>query len=176
MPRLLPPGCSPRIRFLRSRLYRPDLIPSFRQRRTISQSQPTALPSLTSNDRQRARVAQETTTPDISIRTRAGEKSVSALAIVSNGSQRPTQLKCPSRDRAAEPAFIRYNRGPVLAAALAAFACLEPAFATETLRCARFSREEIPAPTPSQYPSALERLQFNKSGREIHSLLHPLFR
>ena len=46
-----------------------------------------------------------------------------------------------------------------LAAALAAFACLEPAFATETLRCTMFSREEIPAPVQSQYPSALERLK-----------------
>ena len=54
---------------------------------------------------------------------------------------------------------MRDNRGPILAAALAALACLEPAFATESLRCARFSREEIPAPTPSQYPSALERLK-----------------
>src|SRR5215468_7720878 len=78
LPRLLPPGCSPRILFLRSRLHRPDLIP---------------------------------------------------------------------------------NRGPILAAALATFACLEPAFATESLRCARFSREEMPAPMPSQYPSALERLK-----------------
>jgi len=55
-------------------------------------------------------------------------------------------------------AFMRHNRAPVLAAAFAAFACFEPACAEETLPCARFSREESPAPMPSPYPSKLERL------------------
>jgi GDSL-like Lipase/Acylhydrolase family len=55
---------------------------------------------------------------------------------------------------------MRHNLGRVLAAALAAFACLEGASAAEPLRCARFSQEELPAPTPSPYPSALERLKW----------------
>ena len=65
-----------------------------------------------------------------------------------------------ARDKAAEPAIMRHNRGRVLAATLAAFACLEGATTAETLRCARFSQEELPAPTPSPYLSALERLKW----------------
>ena len=53
---------------------------------TINQSQRTPLRSMTSNDRQRARVAQENDhAARLSMRTQADEKSVSALAIVSNG-------------------------------------------------------------------------------------------
>src|SRR5215831_15906749 len=55
---------------------------------------------------------------------------------------------------------MRHSRGPVLAAALAVFRCFEPACAEETLPCARFSREELPAPMPSPYPSKLERLNW----------------
>ena len=56
--------------------------------------------------------------------------------------------------------FMRHNLGPVLATALAAFSYLEPASVAETLRCAKFSREELPAPMPPPYPSALERLKW----------------
>ena len=68
---------------------------------------------------------------------------------------------------------MRDNRGPVLAAALAALACLEPASAAETPNCARFSREELPTPVPSGYPSALERLKWiNQAVKSTrHSIL-----
>src|SRR5215469_11866999 len=56
--------------------------------------------------------------------------------------------------------FMRHHLVLALAAALAAFACLEPASIAETLRCARFSREELSAPTPPPYPSALERMKW----------------
>ena len=39
--------------------------------------------------------------------------------------------------------LMRHNLVLALAAALASFACLEPASIAETLRCARFSREEL---------------------------------
>ena len=55
---------------------------------------------------------------------------------------------------------MRHNLVLALAAALTAFACLEPASIAETLRCARFSREELSAPMPPPYPSALERMKW----------------
>ena len=42
---------------------------------------------------------------------------------------------------------------------LAAIAASAPVCAAETVQCARFSREELPAPVPSPYPSAVERLE-----------------
>src|SRR6266481_2902840 len=50
-------------------------------------------------------------------------------------------------------------RCPLLLVLLVAIAAGGPARAAETLRCARFSREELPVPEPSPYPSALERLK-----------------
>ena len=127
---------------------------------TINQSQRTPLRSMTSNDRQRARVAQENDHAARLFHANSGRREISLRAgDCVEWVTRPTQLKRPWRDKVAESAFMRYNRGPVLAAALAAFACLEPAFAKAALRCPRFSGEEIPAPIPSQYPSALERLK-----------------
>jgi lysophospholipase L1-like esterase len=53
-------------------------------------------------------------------------------------------------------AGLRYSPLLVLLAAIAAGA---PVCAAETMLCERFSREELPAPVPSPYPSALERLE-----------------
>jgi beta-glucosidase len=63
---------------------------------------------------------------------------------------------------------MRRNPG-VLLAALAACISLGPACAAEGVRCGSFAHEQLPAPVPSPYPSALERAksinQAVKSGR-----------
>jgi hypothetical protein len=51
---------------------------------------------------------------------------------------------------------MRRNPGVVLAA-LAACISLGPACAAESVRCGPFAHEQLLAPVPSPYPSALER-------------------
>ena len=52
---------------------------------------------------------------------------------------------------------MRRHPGVVFAATLAAFASFGAACAAEALRCRPFAHEQLPAPVPSPYPSALER-------------------
>jgi lysophospholipase L1-like esterase len=51
----------------------------------------------------------------------------------------------------------RPRPGAAFAAALSACISLAPARAGETVRCAAFANEALPTPTPSSYPSAVER-------------------
>ena len=70
-------------------------------------------------------------------------------------------LECPptAREHVTRAIVITGLRYSLLLVLLAAIAAGAPVCAADTMQCGRFSQEELPAPVPSLYPSARERLE-----------------
>jgi lysophospholipase L1-like esterase len=83
--------------------------------------------------------------------------SLGALIIPDPLTRAPAAAVAARADRELLITSVRRLLGVMLAVGLAACALLGPACATEAVRCGPFTHEELPAPVPSPYASAVER-------------------